>query len=303
MARFHRPVLLQRVIGYLGVEKGEKYIDATVGGAGHSEAILKLGGKLLAIDCDPEAIKAAKEYLSTACPVPTSCRDLDTSWRLARGNFSDLAKIARRHRFAGVSGILFDLGVSSHQLEKTQRGFSFNRDAPLDMRMDPALKVTAADLVSGLNKGELTKLFAKFIQRYDSQRVAKAIGFARRQKPIQTTWQLTEVIRQALPEKKGLVKIHPATRFFMALRIAVNTELNNLQKALPQALRLLKPTGKLAVISFHSGEDRLVKHFLGQKEKEGRLKVLTKKPVRPSKQEIERNPRSRSAKLRVGEKC
>ena len=291
MAKFHEPVLLKEVIGYLNIKPGRKYIDATVGGGGHSKAILKLGGQLLAIDCDPEAIEAARERLSTACP--------DASWRLTQGNFKDLAKIAGKYGFEKIDGVLFDLGVSSYQLETPQRGFSFNLEGPLDMRMDPSLEVTAADLVNGLNKGELEELFKKFAQEHSAGCIAEAIINARRLKPIKTIGQLVEIIENAVP-RRG--RLHPATKVFQALRIVVNDELNNLKAALPQAMALLNPGGRLTVISFHSGEDKIVKQFLRHQAKEGKLRLITKKPIRVSAEELSANPRSRSAKLRVGEK-
>lgn len=287
----HIPVLLKEVIKFLAVKPNKLYIDTTVGGGGHTQAILKLGGQLLAIDCDPEALKAAREHLSTACP--------GASWRLARGNFKDLAKIARENNFGRVDGVLFDLGVSSYQLKTPNRGFSFNLEGPLDMRMDPSLQVTAADLVNGLNKGELEELFKKFAQEHYSRRIAEAIVDARRLKPIETSDELAKIIIQAKP-RRG--RIHPATGVFQALRIAVNDELNNLRQALPQAVALLKRGGRLVVISFHSGEDRIVKHFLRDTEKHGKIRIITEKPIRPSATEVNVNPRSRSAKLRVGEK-
>ena len=297
MVKFHEPVLLKEIIDYLRVKRGEKYIDTTVGGGGHTKAILKLGGKVLAIDCDLEAIKAARRYLASACPPGKHY-----SWRLASGNFKDLFQIAKKEGFLNVSGILFDLGVSSYQLEKAERGFSFSLEAPLDMRMDPKLKVTATDLVNGLNKGELNELFARVGQEHYSRCFAEAICRARSLKPIKTTGELVDIINQALPTKGRKSKLHPATRVFLALRIAVNDELNNLKKALPQALNLLEPKGRLVIISFHSGEDRIVKQFFKGQEKKGKLTIITKKPVRPTLEEINKNPRSRSAKLRVAEK-
>ena len=297
MAKFHEPVLLKEIVDYLKVKRGEKYIDATVGGGGHTAAILKLGGKILAIDCDPEAIKAARRYLASACPPGKHY-----SWRLVSGNFRDLYQIAKREGFLDVSGTLFDLGVSSYQLEKAERGFSFSLEAPLDMRMDPGLKVTATDLVNGLNKGELNELFARVGQEHYSRRFAEAICRARSLKPIKTTGELVDIINQALPTKGRKSKLHPATRVFLALRIVVNDELNNLERALPQMLDLLKPKGRLVIISFHSGEDRIVKQFFLNAKEQERLRIITKKPIRPTEEEIERNPRSRSAKLRVAEK-
>jgi len=307
--RFHTPVLLAEALKYLNIKKGEKYLDATVGGGGHAAAILKKGGKVLGIDCDPEAIKAAREYLSRACPAPQTkpgLRGADASWRLAQGNFRFLAQIAREYGFQEVAGILFDLGVSSHQLETPRRGFSFRLDGPLDMRMDPSLKVTAADLVNGLSKGELNELFSRLGQEKYSRRLADALVRARRIKPIETCRELAAIIVAAQPgqgrragKRDRRPRLHPATRVFQALRIAVNDELNNLKEALPPAVELLKPKGRLVVISFHSGEDRLVKQFFKENQS---LKILTKKPVRPTEEEREKNPRSRSAKLRAAEK-
>lgn len=313
MARFHEPVLLQEVIKFLDIKPGEKYIDATVGGGGHAKAILKLQGRVLGLDCDPDALKAAKEYLSTACPG-SKFRPPNASWQLARGevmcrlvrgNFAHLKEIARENSFLPVSGVLFDLGVSSYQLRTAKRGFSFSAEAPLDMRMDPELKVTAADLVNGLNKGELAKLFLKLGDEVYSRRLAEAVCQARKRKRIETCHQLAAIIIKAKPRQgrlpAGKAGRHPATRCFQALRMAVNDELNNLKEGLPQALSLLKPEGRLVVISFHSGEDRIIKMFLKKAGRMGKMIVLTKKPVRPSDEEIKQNPRSRSAKLRAGE--
>lgn len=300
MARYqHRAVLLQKAIHYLNIQKGEKYIDATVGGGGHAELILKKGGDILGIDYDPEAIEAAREHLSQACPSRRSSLTLEVGtnvfWLLTQGNFADLCQIAQKHGFTQVAGILFDLGVSSYQLDHPERGFSFSSEGVLDMRMDPSLKVMAADLINGLKKGELNELFFKLGQERHSRRLAEAIVNARQIKPIKTTKQLADLI---VKEKSRQRKIHPATQVFQALRIAVNDELNNLKKALPEAVELLKPKGRLVVISFHSGEDRIVKHFFKQEN----LAVLTKKPVRPDDLEIKENPRSRSAKLRAAQK-
>lgn len=307
MNEFHQPVLLKEVIELLDIKKGKKYIDATLGGGGHSLEILKRGGKVLGLDCDPEAIKAARRYLSSACPTPNHARKRlgtgpDISWRLAQGNFAHLKEIAESNNFTQVAGILFDLGVSSHQLESFKRGFSFKSQDKLDMRMDPTLTVTAADLVNGLNKGELNELFAKLGEERHSRHIAEAICRARRIAPITTCKQLAEIIAGAIAKRGVKIKIDPATRCFQALRIAVNDELNNLRKALPQALGLLENGGRLAVISFHSGEDRIVKHFFRQQSKENGLEIITDKPVTVSKSERLNNPKSRSAKLRVAEK-
>jgi 16S rRNA (cytosine1402-N4)-methyltransferase len=291
---FHKPVLLKEVIEYLNIKAGEKYLDATLGGGGHAQEILKRGGKLLGIDCDPWAIEAARGCLSSACP--------DASWQLARGNFAHLKEIALEHGFAQVAGVLFDLGVSTYQLETAERGFSFNLECPLDMRMDPDLQVTAADLVNGLSENELKEIFTRFGEERYARRLAGAIGRARQIKPIKTANQLAAIILKAWPRRGRFERIHPATRCFQALRIAVNDELGNLRKALPQAGELLKPKGRLVVISFHSLEDRIVKRFFKEEEKEEKLRIITKKPIRPTEAEINSNPRSHSAKLRVAEK-
>jgi len=297
---FHQPVLLKEAIDYLAIKPGEKYLDATVGGGGHSLAILKSDGQVLSIDCDPEAIAAAGKIFSSwkkqACPSSWQLARGFTLHRLVRGNFAHLKKIARQHHFESVSGVLFDLGVSKHQLTKPSRGFSFQQPGPLDMRMDPSLKVTAADLVNGLSEKELVKLFIKYGDEFRAKVIAKAIIRARRQEPIKTTQQLIGLIQQVKHTKR---RIHPATQVFQALRIAVNDELNNLRVSLKQAFALLKPGGRLVVISFHSGEDRIVKQFFKQLADERQAKLLTKKPVRPRLDEIKSNPASRSAKLRA----
>jgi len=291
MAEFHKPVLLKEAIEYLQVKPGEWYIDATVGGGGHGVEILKLGGKLLGIDCDPEAIKAAEKRFTTACP--------NASWQLAQENFAHLKKIAGKFGISRIGGIVFDLGVSSYQLEMPKRGFSFNLKGPLDMRMDPRLKITAGDLVNGLNKGELAELFFKLGNERYSRKLADAICKERRIKPIRTSEELVKIICQVVG-KSG--KIHPATRSFLALRMAVNDELNNLKIGLTQAIDLIKTGGRMVVISFHSGEDRIVKLFFKKEAIENKLMIITKKPIQPGETEITSNPRSRSAKLRVAQK-
>lgn len=297
MNRVHIPVLKTEVINFLAVKPDKKYIDTTVGGGGHAEAILKEGGEILGLDLDPKALEIAEKHLVSACPADR-CR-----WRLAHGNFAELKKIAQDEGFYPVSGILFDLGVSSIQLEEKNRGFSFKGEMPLDMRMDPSTqKVTAKDLINGLNEGELYELFTKLGEEHRAWYLARAICRARRIKPIQTGQELAQIILEALPPGVKHGRRHPATKAFQALRIAVNGELNSLQEALPQAVEVLEKKGRLAVISFHSLEDRIVKNFFKEQEGEGRMIVLTKKPIVPNWQERKENPRSRSAKLRVAEK-
>lgn len=288
------PALLKETVDFLEVKGGKKYIDATLGGGGHSEAILRRQGELLAIDRDPEAIEYASQRLEKACPT--------SPFRVVQGNFADLGKIARENGFEKVEGVLFDLGVSSHQLEEASRGFSFNQEGPLDMRMDPTLSLTARDLVNVLNEGELYELFSKLGEEKYSRRFAHAICDARRVKKIETCDELTQIILKSAPPRGKFGQTHPATRVFQALRIAVNDEINSLKKALPQAIDLLNFQGRLVVLSFHSLEDGTVKRFFLDKEKAGVLKIITGKPVEPTKEEVEVNPRVRSAKLRVAEK-
>ena len=292
-SEYHVPVLLKETIDLLKIEPGGKYIDATLGGGGHSKEILGRGGKLLAIDRDPAAIEHFQNYLKTACPTLLP--------KLARGNFEDIDKFAEQHEFDKVNGILFDLGVSSYQLETPERGFSFNAPLPLDMRMDPGLALSAKDLINVLNEGELYELFYKLGEEKFSRRFARAVCRARRVKPIETCLELAEIIVKAAPEgKRG--RIHPATRVFQALRIAVNDELNSLRTALPKALEILNPQGRIVIISFHSLEDRIVKEFFLEQEKKRRLKIITKKPVIPDNKEVSLNSRARSAKLRSAER-
>lgn len=296
MAKFHESVLLTEAVKFLKVREGEKYIDATVGGGGHAEAILNKKGKLLGIDCDPEALEFSRKRLVSACPPSAFC------WKLTKGNFALLKEIAQKHGFSQVAGIFFDLGSSFYQLKESKRGFSFADDLSLDMRMDPEIPLTARNLVNGLSQRELRKLFLTFGEEYSAGRIAQAIVSYRSVTPIKTGSQLAELIERVVPQPRRRLSIHPATRSFQALRIAVNNELENIERALPQAVDLLKSGGRLVVISFHSLEDRIVKDFFKKEKDKKILKVLTKRPMRPSAREKEKNPRSRSAKLRAAEK-
>jgi 16S rRNA (cytosine1402-N4)-methyltransferase len=294
MKKFHEPVLLEETIDLLKVRKGKKYLDATLGGGGHAEAILKKGGQVLGCDCDPEALVFSRKRLVPACP-PSAC-----SWKLVRGNFAHLKLIAQTAGFDQVAGILFDLGVSAHQLLTPGRGFSFTDDTCLDMRMDPSLGVTAADLLAALSQKELAQLLVKFGEEPQARKVAAEIVKKRRQKPIKTGRELASLVGQTLGRPRG--KTHPATRVFQALRIAVNDELTSLRETLPQTSDLLEKGGRLVVISFHSLEDRIVKNFFKEADFQGILKILTKKPLVPDRNEIKENPASRSAKLRAAER-
>jgi len=328
MASFsHQPVLLKETIDGLAVRRGGRYVDGTLGGSGHTEALLAAGaGAVLGIDRDPAALAAARERLGTD----------DTRVVLAHGNFRELGSIARANGFEQVDGILLDIGVSSHQLDVAERGFSFAADAPLDMRMDPTAGTTAADLVNDLSETELADVIYQYGEERASRRIARRIAERRRSAPITTTVELAEIVKQAVRDKG--TRIHPATRTFQALRIAVNDELGALETVLPQATELLAAGGRLAVITFHSLEDRIVKQFMLREtslcllpsrtfaeacphladQSSGpraciylhrrdcdyvpRLSAVTTKPITASAVELNANPRSRSAKLRVAER-
>jgi len=294
---YHIPALLNETVKALDIKPKHKYIDATLGGGGHSVEIVKKGGILLGIDQDPEAVSYASERLKNA----QACPDLLPP-KLVQSNFAEIDKVAKEFGFEKVAGILFDLGVSSHQLETSNRGFSFNQEGPLDMRMNPNLSVTAKDLVNGLNEGELAELFWKLGEEKFSRRFAKAICQARLNRPIETCNDLSQIILQEVSPRGRFARIHPATRVFQALRIAVNDELNSLKIALPKAVELLESQGRIVVLSFHSLEDSIVKRFFIDQMGKGILKIISKSPITPTKEEIRLNPRARSAKLRAAEK-
>jgi 16S rRNA (cytosine1402-N4)-methyltransferase len=271
MGNFHQPVLLQAVCDSLQIQPGRRYIDATLGGGGHTARILALGGLVLGLDQDPAALAA--------------CPDHDRLTKV-KANFSNLSQVAQQYGWTDVSGILFDLGVSSHQFDTAARGFSFQKDGPLDMRMDPELAVTAADLVNTLSAKQLTGLLIRFGEERSARSLAEKI-ISRR--PIATTAELSGI----LP--------HPDVRrrVFQALRIAVNDELGALSAALPQALTLLTPGGRIIVISFHSLEDRVVKTQFLAWQQSGQGRAETPAPLIPSQEEILANPRAKSSKLRI----
>lgn len=295
----HKPVLLKEVIEFLDPEPGQRLIDATCGLGGHARAILeRIGpkGKLLCLDVDRKALELCKKSLKGKENVV-----------FVEGNFRDLKAIARSQGFANVDGILYDLGLSSFQLEDTVRGFSFRKDSPLDMRMSEKTFLLASDLVNSLPEKDLAELFTKYGEERFARRIAKQIVKNRTKKRIERTSDLVDIILKTVPYKFS--RIHPATKVFQALRIAVNQELENLESSLPQAVELLRPFdfaqsrgGRVVVISFHSLEDRIVKNFFKEKSRSKKLKILTKKPIIPKIDEIKMNPRSRSAKLRAAEK-
>lgn len=285
---YHQSVLLKEAISYLDVKPGKNYIDATLGGGGHSLAIKQMGGEVLGIDQDPEAL----EYVQKTHPELTLLR---------QGSFEKIAQFAREVGFEKVAGVLFDLGVSSHQLEAGYRGFSFREDAPLDMRMNPDMGVTAADLLNALSERELEGIFKNYGEEMFARKIANRIVASRLNNKIETTKKLAELIEHTVGFNPK-ARIHPATRVFQALRIAVNDELNSLNTALPEAVELLDSGGRLVVISFHSLEDRIVKNYFKREEDANVLEILTKKPLEPTEREVRENPRARSAKLRAAMK-
>ena len=300
----HKPVLYKEIIHALQPKNRGRYIDGTVGAGGHARGILEAcapDGRLLGLDVDPQALAIARETLA-----PYGERVV-----LTQASYTSLLDVMEHLQWDAVDGIILDLGVSSMQLDEAGRGFSFQHEAPLDMRFNPQQGMSAADLVNGAGEEELAEILFRYGEEPQARRIARSIVRAR---PIMTTVQLAEIVKRAYP---GHSRMHPATRTFQALRIAVNEELSALEAALPQAVEALKPGARLAVISFHSLEDRIVKDFFRQESKDrlnppyerlyeverhAALKVITRKPITPASEEIEENPRARSAKLRVAEK-
>jgi 16S rRNA (cytosine1402-N4)-methyltransferase len=301
----HTPVLLGEAMAGLQARPGAYIIDCTVGLGGHASAILeriKPSGRLLGIDADPEAIRVCQEEL----------KEYGEAITLVDDNFLNLEVICGRYQFHPVDGILFDLGVSSMQLDTAERGFSFHLDARLDMRFDPRQELTASDIVNTFSEQELARLIAEYGEERHSRRIARYIV---QNRPVATTLELAHLVEQAVRSRRA--RIHPATRTFMALRIATNGELQNLEPALRQASGLLRPGGRLAVISYHSLEDRIVKQFMRRAASSclcppgtvmcrcghaPTLKLISRKVIKPTSLETESNPRSRSAKLRIAER-
>ncbi len=301
----HIPVLLDEVLEGLSPLPGQRFIDGTLGAGGHTEAILKAvapHGQVLALDADPSALEIARRRLAA----------YGDRVHFIHANFAQLAAVARDLDFVPVHGVLLDLGLSSMQLDAVERGFSFQSAGPLDMRYDPNSPTTAADLVNNLAQDELANLIYRFGEERRSRGIARAIVAAR---PLHTTYQLAEVVARAVGGRRG-DRLHPATRTFQALRIAVNDELEVLQAALPAATSILAPGGRLAVISFHSLEDRIVKEFFRRESRDcicppeqpictcghrATLHIISPKPITVTSTEAALNPRARSAKLRVAE--
>ena len=305
---YHEPVMLKEVIASLLVGKTGIYVDGTVGGAGHAYEILRhTDAFLVGIDCDSEALQAAEKKLAQFASRKV----------LVKANFADLGSVLAGLKIEKVDGVLLDLGVSSHQLDLAQRGFSFNQEAKLDMRMDDETQISAYDIVNSFAQGELENIIRTYGEEKMAGRIARTIFQKRQLKPIETTTQLAAIVASSMPAKLKWQKIHPATRTFQAIRIAVNNELDNIKPAINNATGYLKSGGRLCVISFHSLEDRIVKNEFRNLtgscdcpkdipycvcQKKAELKILTKKALMPSESETENNPRARSAKLRVAER-
>lgn len=305
----HIPVLLKECIDGLNIKPEGTYVDGTLGRAGHSKEIVKrlTTGKLIAIDRDMKAIEEAGENL----------KEYKDKIIYVHSNFSRIGEILDDLSIDKVDGMLFDLGVSSPQLDDASRGFSYMSDGPLDMRMDESSPLTACDIVNGWSEGELKRILFDYGEERYAPRIARAIVKKREEKKIETTLELVEIIKSALPAQALREKQHPAKRTFQAIRIAVNEELTSISKLLDTAMDRLNEGGRIAVISFHSLEDRIVKSAIASKEKGctcppefpvctcgfvQTMRSVNRKPILPTKEELERNPRSRSAKLRIAER-
>ena len=305
----HRSVLLNETIDGLNIKEDGIYVDCTLGGGGHSNEILKKlskDGRLIGIDQDTEALKAAKERLSPYENVI-----------FIHDNFYNIKNVLENINVHKIDGVVMDLGVSSYQLDKGERGFSYNKEAPLDMRMNRESTLTAYDVVNGYSEERLYTIFKEYGEERFSKRIANFIVNKRKDTPINTTFELVDIIKKAIPIKYRREGHHPAKKTFQAIRIEVNKELEILEKAITDSVDLLNEGGRISIITFHSLEDRIVKNcykalenpctcpkefpicICGNKQK---LKQITKKPIGPSEEELEVNPRSRSAKLRVGER-
>lgn len=304
---YHLPVLLEEAVGSLDCRQGGTYVDGTIGGGGHALEILKRvtpGGRLVGIDADREALAQAQRTLE-------SYRE---SIMLVQGNFGDIKEILSGLNIERVDGILLDLGVSSHQLETAERGFSFTRSARLDMRLDQEKGLSAFDLVNGLSEAELEKIFREYGEEKMARRIAFSIAATRQKSPVTTTGELADIVSRAVPAALRRGKVHPATRVFQALRIAVNDELGNLERALRDGIGLLRDGGRISVISFHSLEDRMVKNYFRSWEQgctcppefplctcgnKAIARLITRRAIKPGPAEIDNNPRARSARLRT----
>ena len=311
MAYRHTPAMPQEVLHFLDCKPGKVYIDGTLGGAGHAELIcenIKPEGTLIGIDQDPDAISNARDRLKSFGDIA----------HLYHGSFTEIPEIIAQAGIKTVDGILLDLGISQHHLEASGRGFSFQKDEPLDMRMDVRRPETAANIVNSLTELELTRLFKTYGDERRSKQIARKIIAARKQAPIETSGRLSDIVSSAIPARERRAqRIHSATRVFMALRIAVNNELDRVRDFMEQVADWLHPGGRLCVLAFHSGEDRIIKHALKKLAAgcicppalpvcacgyQPRMRILTRKAVMPGQPEIEANPMARSTRLRAAER-
>lgn len=295
--KLHTPVMLKEALGYLDLKPGQVIVDATLGTAGHSRAILDSilpGGCLIGIDRDQDSLAVARQRLE----------QFSQNCQFVYGNFCDLDNILNNLNIGKIDGILFDLGVSSAQLEDPLRGFSFQQEGPLDMRLDKNSYISAYDLVNNLNEDEISSLLWTFGQERWHNRIARSVVEARQNLPISTTSQLADIVVKAIPRRYRYrhYRIHPATRTFQAMRIAVNRELEALDTAIDKAVGFLNAGARICVISFHSLEDRIVKISFRRLAAQGALEIITPKPLVPGLSEIKDNPSSRSAKMRVAGK-
>lgn len=307
----HISVLLDETIDGLDIKPDGIYVDGTLGGGGHSYEILRRlspKGRLIGIDQDGEALKAAGERL----------KEFENQITLVRSNYCEIDKVLKELNVEKVDGILLDIGVSSYQLDNLERGFSYKSDAPLDMRMDTRQELTAADVVNTYSENELFKIIKDYGEDKFAKNIAKHIVLARKEKPLETTKELSEVIKRAIPMKVQAKGVHPAKKTFQAIRIEVNQELTVLKESIDKMIDLLKPNGRICIITFHSLEDRIVKTKFRENEnpctcppnfpvcvcgKKSKGKVITRKPIIPSEDEIEENKRAKSSKLRIFERC
>ena len=301
---YHLPILLEEVTHYLAPKRDNLYLDATLGGGGHSEQLLRVGANVIGLDQDPAALSFARARLG----------DYRDSFGAIQGNFREFGEILETIGISGLDGVLLDLGISSRQVDDADRGFSFSKPGPLDMRMNPDVEVTAAELVNNCEEEELARVFYEYGEERASRRIARAIVERRQDKSFQCTTDLAQLVESMVP-RRG--RTHPATRVFQALRIAVNNELRALEEALSEVPKWLRPGGRLVVISFHSLEDRIVKSYLKRcsqaqvdrpewpapkRNPEHYFKLVIQKGLAPSPEEIKSNPRARSARLRVAER-
>jgi 16S rRNA (cytosine1402-N4)-methyltransferase len=296
--KLHVPVMLQEVLDFLKPQPGQVIVDATLGTGGHALEILRRiipGGRLVGIDRDENSLAICKERLA----------EFKDSVDFVHANFADLDQVLEKLGIKEIDGIIFDLGISSYQLADAARGFSFQEEGPLDMRLDKSSYISAYDLVNNLNENEISQLLWNFGQERWHNRIAHLLVQERRNEPISTTKQLANLVMRAIPQRyrRSYYRIHPATRTFQAVRIAVNRELEILESTVKKAVDILRKPARICVISFHSLEDRAIKHTFRALKAEGLINIVTAKPLTPGPRELEANPSSRSSKFRVAERA